>query len=182
MKELHSENIDLDEHEFVEMMVVDGCFVLELFRKVAKLVRFETDDPIASMQWVFSFLLRDLLRLENQQSLFVLEGLWEASRSVDERECGWSLVSLRLHFFKYDFEKLDPQNCTKGAREGREQGHGCAQIGRGEGGGGGRGIGWETNRGGRRERERGVLQQHSQHRYKYPLLQKPKRQDKIPHG
>ncbi|GAB4834174.1 hypothetical protein Ancab_032439, partial [Ancistrocladus abbreviatus] len=96
------------------MMVVDGCFVLELFRKVAKLVRFETDDPIMSMQWVFSFLLKDLLRLENQQSLFVLERLWELSRSAYERESGWSLVSLRLYFFKYDFEKLDPQNSLEG--------------------------------------------------------------------
>ncbi|GAB4833452.1 hypothetical protein Ancab_031695 [Ancistrocladus abbreviatus] len=109
-RESYSEIIDLDEHEFVEMMVVDGCFVLELFRKVAKLVRFETDDPIASMQWVFSFLLRDLLRLENQLPLFVLERLWEVSRSAYERGSGWSLVSLSLHFFSYGFEKLEHQN------------------------------------------------------------------------
>ncbi|GMH26327.1 hypothetical protein Nepgr_028170 [Nepenthes gracilis] len=75
-RESYSETILLDAHEFVELMVVDGCFVLELFRKVAKLVRFANDDPIASMSWIFSFLLRDLLRLENQLPFFVLQRLF----------------------------------------------------------------------------------------------------------
>ncbi|GAB4856410.1 hypothetical protein Ancab_014329 [Ancistrocladus abbreviatus] len=106
-RESYSEIIHLDEQEFLEMMVVDGCFVLELFRKVGKLVRFQADDPIASMSWVFSFLLRDLLRLENQLPWFVLERLLEVTGSENERSSGWSLASLSLNFFSYAVEKLD---------------------------------------------------------------------------
>ncbi|GAB4856411.1 hypothetical protein Ancab_014330 [Ancistrocladus abbreviatus] len=76
---------------------------------VAKVVKFEADDPIASMQWILSFLLRDLSRLENQLPLFVLERLWDVTRSETERESGWSVVALSLNFFSYAAEKLDPQ-------------------------------------------------------------------------
>ncbi|GMH26329.1 hypothetical protein Nepgr_028172 [Nepenthes gracilis] len=105
-RESYSETILLDAHDFVELMVVDGCFVLELFRKVAKLVRFANDDPIASMSWIFSFLLRDLLRLENQLPFFVLQKLFEVSRSEEERN-GPSLQTLILTFFSYAVQKLD---------------------------------------------------------------------------
>ncbi|GAB4833457.1 hypothetical protein Ancab_031700 [Ancistrocladus abbreviatus] len=106
-RESYSEIIHLDEHEFVEMMVVDGCFVVELFRKVSRLVRFEADDPISSMSWIFSFLLRDLLRLENQLPWFVLERLLEVTGTENERSLGWSLATLSLNFFSYSVENLD---------------------------------------------------------------------------
>ena len=61
-RECYSETIHLDTDEFVEMLVLDGCFVIELFRKMGKLVQFEPDDPLISMSWVYSFFLRDFIR------------------------------------------------------------------------------------------------------------------------
>ncbi|VVA36651.1 PREDICTED: UPF0481 [Prunus dulcis] len=48
---------------FVEMMVVDGCFIIELFRKNS---RFLDDCPILNTAWMLSTITNDLLLLENQ--------------------------------------------------------------------------------------------------------------------
>ncbi|CAN1357067.1 UPF0481 protein At3g47200 [Linum perenne] len=72
----YSEEIELPSDEFVELMVVDGCFLIELFRKVAGIVGFEDHDPIVTMSWIIPFFYRDFLRLENQIPFFVLEKLF----------------------------------------------------------------------------------------------------------
>ncbi|KAJ6288315.1 hypothetical protein OIU76_024327 [Salix suchowensis] len=65
-RECYSQIIHLDTCEFVDMMVLDGVFIIELFRKVGDVVRFEVDDPIVTTAWIMPFFYRDLLRLENQ--------------------------------------------------------------------------------------------------------------------
>ncbi|CAN0879923.1 UPF0481 protein At3g47200 [Linum grandiflorum] len=76
IRSCYSEEIQISSEEFVESMVVDGCFLIELFRKVAGIVRFEDPDPIVSMSWIIPFFYRDFLRLENQIPFFVLETLF----------------------------------------------------------------------------------------------------------
>ncbi|KAL9262934.1 UPF0481 protein-like protein [Drosera capensis] len=93
--------------EFVEMMVVDGCFVIELFRKTVKMAGWEPDDPIVSMRWIFWFLLRDFLRLENQVPFFVLERLFSVTSSDEEKRSGVRLTRLCLDFFANAFEGLE---------------------------------------------------------------------------
>lgn len=97
-RESYSESIRLDTDDFVEMMVLDGCFIIELFRKVGNVVEFETNDPIVTMAWIIPFFYRDLLRLENQIPFFILECLFDLSRMPGE-ESGPSLSKLALDFF-----------------------------------------------------------------------------------
>ncbi|GAB2229595.1 hypothetical protein Droror1_Dr00013842 [Drosera rotundifolia] len=97
---------DIGRDEFVEMMVVDGCFVIELFRKTTQMVRWEADDPIVSQRWIFWSLLRDLLRLENQLPFFVLEELFSATASDEEKQDGVTLTALCLDFFANAFKGL----------------------------------------------------------------------------
>uniref|UniRef100_A0A1J3JHG9 UPF0481 protein n=1 Tax=Noccaea caerulescens TaxID=107243 RepID=A0A1J3JHG9_NOCCA len=98
-RECYSESIDMDSDEFNEMMVLDGCFVLELFRKVSRLVPFEPEDPLVTMAWVLPFFYRDFLRLENQIPFFVLEALFDLTRGDNEKESNASLPSLAFAFF-----------------------------------------------------------------------------------
>ncbi|CAH2059071.1 unnamed protein product [Thlaspi arvense] len=98
-RECYSESILMDSEEFNEMMVLDGCFILELFRKVSGLVPFELDDPIVTMAWVLPFFNRDFLRLENQIPFFVLESLFDLTRGDNEKETNASLPSLAFVFF-----------------------------------------------------------------------------------
>ncbi|KAM0024838.1 hypothetical protein Hdeb2414_s0022g00620241 [Helianthus debilis subsp. tardiflorus] len=98
IRESYSEYIDLGSNELAKMMVLDGVFLIELFRKVGKLVDTHPDDPIFKMAWVSPFLMRDILRIENQIPFFVLQKLYEASKRDDLDR---TLQSLILEFFNY---------------------------------------------------------------------------------
>ncbi|KAL1821282.1 hypothetical protein DCAR_0417673 [Daucus carota subsp. sativus] len=105
-RECYSEVVKFGTDEFIEMMVLDGCFIIELFRKLGDLYPFEPDDPLISMSWVYSFFLRDLLRLENQIPFFILQRLFDLS-TLPEEESGKSLAELALNFFNSALQRPD---------------------------------------------------------------------------
>lgn len=75
--------IHLDHNKFVEMLILDGCFLIELFRKA--LVMNEDidekdgdhDDPIFSLSCMLEYLYHDILLLENQLPWSVLEFFYD---------------------------------------------------------------------------------------------------------
>jgi hypothetical protein len=93
-RECYSEKIDLSTDEFLEMMVLDGCFILELLRFTysvrwgALLTKKNPDcegHPLARMEWgILPKIYGDLLFLDNQIPLFVLEKLFEISKMTFE--------------------------------------------------------------------------------------------------
>ncbi|KAL2935428.1 hypothetical protein RDABS01_018546 [Bienertia sinuspersici] len=103
-RECYSQPFGLEDIQFLEMLVVDGCFIIELFRKVSKLVTFEEDDPIASMSWIFPALLRDLHRLENQIPFFVLQCLYDLTFGKDSCK-SITLATLTLEFFNHTIQR-----------------------------------------------------------------------------
>ncbi|KAD5508645.1 hypothetical protein R6Q59_030725 [Mikania micrantha] len=107
IRESYSESIDrFTTNDLAKMMVLDGVFLIELFRKVGKLVHTQADDPIFKMGWISPFLMRDLLRIENQIPFFVLKKLFEESNSNSR-----TLQSLILEFFNHIVER--PQEVLK---------------------------------------------------------------------
>ncbi|XP_042520288.1 UPF0481 protein At3g47200-like [Macadamia integrifolia] len=91
------ELIDLDSDEFVEMMLVDGCFILELFRRKENGIGGgQRDDPISSTPWMDTYLRVDLMLLENQVPWSVLECLFNLTVPVQRSH---SLAELALGFF-----------------------------------------------------------------------------------
>ncbi|KAK1435096.1 hypothetical protein QVD17_00856 [Tagetes erecta] len=97
IRECYSESIDrYSSNELAKMMVLDGVFLIELFRKVGKLVNTHPDDPIFKMGWVSPFLMRDLIKIENQIPFRVLQKLFDESRPNTR-----TLQSLILEFFNY---------------------------------------------------------------------------------
>ncbi|XXG72843.1 hypothetical protein AAC387_Pa07g1852 [Persea americana] len=69
----YSEKVDLHSNPFVEMLVLDGFFIIEFFRR--SLNPKYRDDPIVKLGWLKSTIRMDLLLLENQIPFFVLESL-----------------------------------------------------------------------------------------------------------
>ncbi|KAM3703882.1 hypothetical protein ACJW30_04G133900 [Castanea mollissima] len=68
----------LGSNEFVEMMVLDGCFVIELFRGAAEgfmNLGYPRNDPIFAMGGLMHSIQRDMILLENQLPLFILDRL-----------------------------------------------------------------------------------------------------------
>ncbi|EOY08135.1 Protein of unknown function DUF247 [Theobroma cacao] len=105
-RECYSETIQLSSDEFLEMIVLDGCFIIELFRKVGNLVPFEPDDPIVSMLWILPFFYRDFLRVENQIPFFLLQCLFDLTKMPGEKS-GRSLSKLALEFFNNAVQRPD---------------------------------------------------------------------------
>lgn len=72
-------NICLTSNEFVEMMVLDGTFTLELFRGAAgegfQQLGYSHNDPVFAMRSTMHSVQRDMIMLENQIPLFVLDRL-----------------------------------------------------------------------------------------------------------
>lgn len=93
------EAISID--EFVEMMILDGCFVVELFRKRAGVVPWHPDDPIFTTAYMRKILLTDLMLLENQLPWFVLESLFDLTSSHRERG-EKSVAALALDFYEFN--------------------------------------------------------------------------------
>ncbi|OWM79115.1 UPF0481 protein At3g47200 [Punica granatum] len=105
-RECYSEVIHLDTDELIEMMILDGCFMIELFRKNKKLALFEANDPLVTMAWIFPFFYRDFLQLENQIPYFILERLFELTK-VSPKESDHSLAEIALEFFNNAMQRSD---------------------------------------------------------------------------
>jgi hypothetical protein len=75
-REYYAGPIEYSREEFVKILVIDGCFIIELFcRNASKQLR-EENDPIFSMSSVLQVLGHDLILLENQVPWMVLEHLF----------------------------------------------------------------------------------------------------------
>jgi len=81
---------DFPSDKFVEMLVVDSCFILEIllgnfFRKDFERLGYPKKDPVFSKAYITDGILRDIILLENQIPLFVLERL-HGIKPKDQRQ------------------------------------------------------------------------------------------------
>ncbi|KAF7847890.1 hypothetical protein BT93_L2479 [Corymbia citriodora subsp. variegata] len=106
----YSEPLVFGASKLSEMMVLDGCFIIEVLRAVEGIIPRDPDDPIFKMPWPLTSLMRDFLHLENQVPFFVLQKLYDMSKSPDESQL--SLTELVLQFFKYTVQRR-PEVFTK---------------------------------------------------------------------
>ncbi|KAM5552973.1 UPF0481 protein [Rosa sericea] len=86
-RDFYSEPLDhLNQSSFVEMMILDGCFLLELFRKFRDKEhgQIKFSDPIFNMDCMFQYICHDLLLLENQIPWFVLNCIY--TLTLDPRD------------------------------------------------------------------------------------------------
>ncbi|KAB1224361.1 hypothetical protein CJ030_MR2G007766 [Morella rubra] len=91
----YAESMTLTADEFVEMMLLDGCFIIELFRKYAMSCSWNQCDPIFQISWMLGVLRHDLLLFENQLPFFVVAKLFNMSEVGNRR----SFNELALYFF-----------------------------------------------------------------------------------
>ncbi|KAJ6949301.1 hypothetical protein NC651_003335 [Populus alba x Populus x berolinensis] len=97
--------IDVGVEDFVRMLVIDGCFLIELFRKDHENQLREDDDPIFKMSCMLQYLYHDLILVENQIPWFVLEHLF---RMTAEPGNATTLAQLALQFFQNIFSSNPP--------------------------------------------------------------------------
>ncbi|MQM06107.1 hypothetical protein Taro_038925 [Colocasia esculenta] len=97
----YAEAVPLSRDDFVKMLVVDGCFIIEYFAKRVFKKAQETA-PLSGVRWGFSHLRRDLMLLENQIPFFVLAKLSEETDIpfIGKRQRPLTLMDLALGFLR----------------------------------------------------------------------------------
>ncbi|KAF8026786.1 hypothetical protein BT93_F3306 [Corymbia citriodora subsp. variegata] len=101
--------ISMSSDKFVEMMVLDGCFVIKLFRgfnEGFEKLGYHPNDPIFSIWESILKIQQDMIMLENQIPLFVLDlllGLQLGNPNQKER-----VAKLVIYFF----DSLHPNSST----------------------------------------------------------------------
>ncbi|XP_022717722.1 uncharacterized protein LOC111276204 [Durio zibethinus] len=92
----YSEVLSMSSLDFVEMMLVDACFILEVLRHFGR--SEESEDGFFPIEpWKIPILVQDLLMLENQIPFFVLEKLFNLSES-EEGTATLSVTTMALKF------------------------------------------------------------------------------------
>jgi hypothetical protein len=80
------------------MLLLNGCFITELFRKYNSIYLRDAHDPILQFGWMFSSLKRDPILFENQIPFFVLTKLFEMTKVPNQQD---NLINLAMFFFQY---------------------------------------------------------------------------------
>ncbi|KAI3459611.1 hypothetical protein Pfo_016274 [Paulownia fortunei] len=94
----YAEPMTLGKDEFVQMLLLDGIFIIEFLREYDKVDKggvVDKDNAIFQLGHVISHLLHDLVLFENQIPLFILEELFKLSKIHDQEEISdliWPLV------------------------------------------------------------------------------------------
>ncbi|KAK7825100.1 upf0481 protein [Quercus suber] len=99
VRECYSGPIGYSPDEFVKILVIDGCFIIELFRKMTAEKPIELDDPIFTRACMLQFLLHDLILLENQVPWMVLDHLFNMTTVPTHNKPLIELVKFFLHHY-----------------------------------------------------------------------------------
>ncbi|PWA84032.1 hypothetical protein CTI12_AA134830 [Artemisia annua] len=114
--------INLNTNDFVKMMVLDGCFILELFRGTKdgfEELGYTKGDPVFSICGSLDSIRRDMVKLENQIPMFILDALLalQTGEGHDTHELAKMAISFFAPLIPTDeplhkdraFSQFDPQ-------------------------------------------------------------------------
>ncbi|KAI8004253.1 UPF0481 protein [Camellia lanceoleosa] len=99
----YAEPISLTVYEMIEMMLLEGCFIIELMQKFEMEFLRDKNDSIFEMNWMVNSLQGDLMLLERQLPFLVLckvLAMLEVSNQHNR------LICLALRFFSLAFSKF----------------------------------------------------------------------------
>ncbi|KAJ8766485.1 hypothetical protein K2173_022544 [Erythroxylum novogranatense] len=94
----YSEKTNFTSDEFLKIMLIDGCFLIELFMKYSMKSLRRRNDIIFSTAGMLFDLRCDFILLENQIPLFVLLRLFQLVPIP--KQCTFSLPELAFRYFK----------------------------------------------------------------------------------
>ncbi|CAN1231657.1 UPF0481 protein At3g47200 [Linum perenne] len=110
--------IDYSDTDLARMMLLDGCFILELFLRYSNPDPKLQSDPIFTTSWMILTLQRDLALLENQIPFFVLEWLFNFTvRRTANGLSTPSLPDLALRFFRSSINNVSEETLGTGSRQ-----------------------------------------------------------------
>lgn len=105
----YEEKVEHSGTELARMLLVDGCFILELFIRYY-INDLRPDDPILLNPRMISVVRRDLALLENQIPFIVLEELFKVIQDHSDITLP-ELNDLAISFFKLDRSRKGSKSC-----------------------------------------------------------------------
>ncbi|KAK3444888.1 hypothetical protein EUGRSUZ_A00660 [Eucalyptus grandis] len=105
IRDSYSEALHWKTSDLIEMMILDACFMIELFRAHTCENPEDADDPVFFTPWILSSLMIDLLLIENQIPFFVLRKIYALSKSSSDADR--SLNEIALRFFNRALQWID---------------------------------------------------------------------------
>ena len=105
----YSEPVSLSSDQFTVMMLLDACFIVEVFCYTAQ---NEWNDPIFWIICIPGKLGRDLLLADNQLPFFVLQKFYDMAKTPEE-----DFHELISKFFSYVFQQALPRGEPNGDEE-----------------------------------------------------------------
>ncbi|XP_054788245.1 UPF0481 protein At3g47200 isoform X2 [Prosopis cineraria] len=113
VRRCYSDTVELSIKEFVKVILVDSCFLFELFLR-SYYDDWSQDDSIQLKPWLVTTMRLDLFLLENQLPFFILERLFNIafpSSKIDHRLP--SFLELTFDYFAYyNNMKLTPHDIS----------------------------------------------------------------------
>ncbi|XP_061356594.1 UPF0481 protein At3g47200-like [Gastrolobium bilobum] len=105
IRNCYAETINYESNDFLKMILIDACFIVELFLRHSGDEDWTEKDPIWSRERFRSDIEEDLILLENQLPFFVLENIYElagmTSRSFLKITCDY--------FTEFHHKNMDPE-------------------------------------------------------------------------
>ncbi|KAF8389066.1 hypothetical protein HHK36_025751 [Tetracentron sinense] len=95
----YDEFINLNSYQFVEMMLLDGFFIIVFLLKSCYLPDRQGKDPIFDTLWMPSAIQVDMMLLENQLPFFILEHLFNLVSVSEQGNTYPDLFDLIIHSF-----------------------------------------------------------------------------------
>lgn len=108
VRSCYVDDVKLSRDEFIEMMTIDGCFILQLLREVGG-----CSSSSLLQRWMLPTLRRDLIKLENQLPVIVLHKLLKLVNA--NSQCEYSILSLQDLAFKFFNPLLQRDSHTNAA-------------------------------------------------------------------
>lgn len=97
--------------KFIQMMIIDGCFILE-FLKVSTPLDYDQKDPVFSLYgkfYMMQYIERDMLMLENQIPMTVLHTLIQVQTGTEDDYHEWlneTIINFLLYPITYEDRNL----------------------------------------------------------------------------
>ncbi|KAI8011123.1 UPF0481 protein [Camellia lanceoleosa] len=106
-RKFYAEPISLDSNEFVEMMLLDSCFIVEFLRKCEMANLIDPNDRIFQLGHITYGLCRDLMLFENQLPFFIVMQLFNMTQnSTDSLD---DLVRMFVRLFDQETPGENPR-------------------------------------------------------------------------
>ncbi|KAJ9702533.1 hypothetical protein PVL29_004326 [Vitis rotundifolia] len=97
-RDCYTESINMSSKEFVEMILLDGCFIVEVILYFCNRHTIKPDDRVYKKPWLFFDVRGDMTLLENQLPFSLLQILYNLALPGHENDC--SFLTSSIEFFE----------------------------------------------------------------------------------